>query len=151
LIAGVEIKRLVRHADDRGFLMEILRSDDPIFQQFGQTYVSLNYPGVVRAWHWHEQQDDYFCCVQGMIQVPLYDLRDDSPTHGELNEFFLGDNNPMVLRIPHGVAHGYKTVGVVPSLLLNFPTALFNPDNPDELRLPWDTDRIPYSWETRFH
>jgi dTDP-4-dehydrorhamnose 3,5-epimerase len=150
LIAGVEVKNLIRHTDDRGFLMEILRSDDPIFQQFGQAYVSLNYPGVIRAWHWHELQEDYFCCIRGMIQVPLYDLRQDSPTQGELNEFFLGEYNPIVLRIPRGVAHGYKTIGVVPSLLVNFPTEPFNQDRPDELRLPWNTERIPYNWETRF-
>ena len=150
MIVGVEVKHLVKRTDDRGFLMEVLRSDDPIFQQFGQAYVSLNYPGVVRAWHWHEHQDDCFCCIQGMIQVPLYDLRDDSPTHGELNEFFLGDHNPILLRIPRGVAHGYRTIGVVPSLLLNLPSEPFNRDKPDELRLPWDTDCIPYSWETRF-
>lgn len=150
MIAGVEVKPLVRHADDRGFLMEILRSDDPIFQQFGQAYVSLNYPGVIRAWHWHELQDDYFCCIQGMIQAPLFDMREDSPTRGELNEFFLGDHNPIVLRIPRGVAHGYKTIGVVPSLLLNLPTRPFDRDHPDEYRLPWNTEQISYSWETRF-
>lgn len=150
MIAGVEVKQLTKHADDRGFLMEILRADDPIFQQFGQTYVSLNYPGVIRAWHWHEHQDDYFCCIQGMVQVPLFDLREDSSTRGELNEFFLGDHNPIVLRIPRGVAHGYKTIGVMPSLLINFPSQPFSRDEPDEFRLPWNSERIPYSWETRF-
>jgi dTDP-4-dehydrorhamnose 3,5-epimerase len=150
LIAGVEVKTLVRHADDRGYLMEILRADDPIFSQFGQAYVSMNYPGVIRAWHWHEHQDDYFCVIQGMIQAALYDLREGSPTQGELNEFFLGDHNPILLKIPRGVAHGYKTLGVVPSLLLNFPTQPYCRERPDEHRLPWNTERIPYTWETRF-
>jgi dTDP-4-dehydrorhamnose 3,5-epimerase len=150
LIAGVQVKQLLKRVDDRGYLMEILRSDDPVFQQFGQVYISLNYPGVVRAWHWHEHQDDFFCCVQGMVQVPLYDMREDSPTYGELNEFFLGEQSPIVLRIPSGVAHGYKTLGVVPSLLLNFPSQLYDQENPDERRLPWNTGRIPYNWETRF-
>ncbi len=150
MIAGVEIKTLVKNADDRGYLMEILRADDPIFSQFGQAYVSMNYPGVVRAWHWHEDQDDYFCAIQGMIQVALYDLREDSPTYGELNEFFLGEHNPVLLKIPRGVAHGYKTLGVVPSLLLNFPTQPYRREAPDERRLPWNTERIPYTWETRF-
>ncbi len=150
VIAGVEIKQLHRHVDDRGYLMEILRADDPLFERFGQAYVSLNYPGVIRAWHWHEHQDDYFCCIQGTIQVPLFDLREDSPTHGELNEHFLGDYNPVVLRIPRGVAHGYKTIGVTPSLLINFPTEAFSREQPDEFRLPWNTERIPYQWETRF-
>lgn len=150
MIAGVEVKHLVKHADDRGYLMEILRADEPLFQKFGQVYVSMNYPGVVRAWHWHELQDDYFCCIQGMIRVPLYDLREDSPTYGQLAEFFLGENHAVLLKIPRGVAHGYKTLGIVPSLLLNFPTQPYNREQPDEYRLPWDTDRIPYSWEIRF-
>lgn len=150
MIDGVEVQRLVKRADDRGYLMEILRSDDAIFGQFGQLYVSMNYPGVVRAWHWHEHQEDFFCCVRGMIQVPLYDLREDSPTCGELNEFFMGEDNPILLRIPRGVAHGYKTLGVVPSLLVNIPTQPYNRSEPDEQRLPWDTERIPYNWQTRF-
>ncbi len=150
MIAGVEIKTLVKNADDRGYLMEILRADDPIFSRFGQAYVTMNYPGVVRAWHWHEHQDDYFCAIQGMIQVALYDLREDSPTYGELNEFFLGEHSPILLKIPRGVAHGYKTLGVVPSLLLNFPTQPYRREEPDERRLPWNTERIPYTWETRF-
>ena len=150
MIAGVEIKRLAKHADDRGYLMEILREDDPIFCRFGQVYVSMNYPGVVRAWHWHEHQDDHFCCVQGMIQVPLYDLREDSPSYGQLDEFFFGEHYPILLKIPRGVAHGYKTLGVVPSLLLNFPTQPYDREQPDEYRLPWNTERIPYNWETRF-
>ena len=150
MIAGVEVKPLVKHADDRGYLMEILRADDPIFRQFGQAYVAMNYPGVIRAWHWHEQQEDYFCAIQGMVQVPLYDLREGSPTHGELNEFFLGEHNLLLLKIPRGVAHGYKTLGASPSLLLNFPSLPYDPQHPDEYRLPWNTERIPYRWETRF-
>ncbi|MBN1483275.1 MAG: dTDP-4-dehydrorhamnose 3,5-epimerase family protein [Chloroflexia bacterium] len=150
MILGVETKQLLKHADDRGFLMEILRSDDAIMETFGQVYVSMNHPGVVRAWHWHEHQEDLFCCIQGMIQVPLYDMREDSPTYAELNEFFLGEHHPIVLRIPRGVAHGYKTIGVIPSLLLNFPSRPYNREQPDELRLAWNTEKIPYSWETRF-
>ncbi len=150
MIQGVEIKRLTRHADERGFLMELLRSDDPIFSKFGQCYVSMNYPGVVRAWHYHKQQDDYFVVVKGMVKVGLYDMRDGSPTHGEASELYLGDNNNIVLKIPAGVAHGYKTVGVEPSLLVNFPTELYNREEPDEHRLPWDTDQIPFNWDIAF-
>ncbi|GAF97908.1 unnamed protein product, partial [marine sediment metagenome] len=50
MIEGVEIKQLTKHADERGYLMELLRCDDAIFQKFGQAYVVLNYPGAVRAW-----------------------------------------------------------------------------------------------------
>jgi hypothetical protein len=97
LIEGVHLKPLVAHADERGYLMEMLRCDDPIFQKFGQAYVSLNYPGVIRAWHWHEKQTDYWVVVKGMVKAVLYDRRPDSPTHGMVNEFFLGRAQPRAV------------------------------------------------------
>ena len=149
LIEGVQVKRLMPNADERGFLMEILRCDDDIFEKFGQVYVSLNYPGVVRAWHYHRKQNDFFVVVKGMIKVALYDSREDSPTRGEVNEYFLGENNRVMLRIPVGVMHGYKTMGVEPSLLLNFPTEPYDRQQPDEYRLPWNTTEIPYDWSLK--
>ena len=150
MIQGVEIKQLARHADERGFLMELLRSDDAIFTKFGQCYVSMNYPGVIRAWHWHKKQDDFFVVMKGMIKVGLYDMREGSPTRGEVGEFYLGDNNNIMLKIPVGVVHGYRTVGTEPSLLINFPSEVYNPQEPDEYRLPWNTDQIPFDWDIQF-
>jgi dTDP-4-dehydrorhamnose 3,5-epimerase len=150
MIQGVEIKQLARHADERGFLMELLRSDESIFTKFGQCYVSMNYPGVIRAWHYHKKQDDFFVVVKGMIKVGLYDLREGSPTQGETAELYLGDNNSIMLKIPVGVVHGYKTVGTEPSLLINFPSEVYNPEEPDEYRLPWNTDQIPFDWDIQF-
>jgi dTDP-4-dehydrorhamnose 3,5-epimerase len=60
LIQGVQVKQLKWITDERGKLMEMLRSDDPIFQKFGQVYVTTCYPGVVKAWHYHKKQDDNF-------------------------------------------------------------------------------------------
>jgi dTDP-4-dehydrorhamnose 3,5-epimerase len=146
VIEGVEIKQLTRHGDERGYLMELLRCDDAIFSKFGQAYVSLNYPGVVRGWHYHKKQDDHFAVVKGMVKVALYDAREGSPTRGQVDEFFLGEHNNILLKIPVGVMHGYKTVGSEPSLLINFPSEPYDPQQPDEYRLPWDTDQIPYDW-----
>lgn len=150
MIQGIEIKQLKRHADERGYLMEMLREDDEIFEHFGQSYVSLNYPGVIRAWHYHKKQNDFWVCVKGMIKAVVYDSREDSPTYGEVNEFFMGDNNPILLKIPVGVMHGYKTVGVEPSLLVNFPTMPYNREDPDEYREPWNSEKIPYDWDIKF-
>ena len=65
VIEGVEIKKLTTFADERGALTEIVRNDDPFFVKFGQCYVSISYPGVIRAWHYHKKQTDYFCCIKG--------------------------------------------------------------------------------------
>lgn len=130
--------------------MELLRSDDEIFTTFGQCYVSLNYPGVIRAWHYHKKQEDFFVVVRGMCKVGLYDMREGSPTKGQAEAHYLGENNNIVLRIPIGVAHGYRTVGTEPSLLVNFPTQVYNPAEPDEHRIPWDSPEIPFNWEIEF-
>jgi len=150
MIEGVQIKQLKRNADERGFLMELVRSTDEFFTKFGQCYVSLNYPGVIRAWHYHRRQEDYFVVVQGMCKVGLYDMREGSPTRGQAEAHYLGDNNNIVLRIPIGVAHGYKTVGTQPSLLVNFPTEVYNADDPDEHRLPWDDPSISFNWDIEY-
>ncbi len=149
MIHGVAVKQLTVNVDERGSLMEILRADDEIFEKFGQAYVSLNYPGVIRAWHYHKKQTDYFCVVKGMVKVALYDAREGSPTYGEVNEFFIGERNNLLVKIPPGVYHGYKTIGVEPSLLINFPTEPYDRANPDEYRIPYNSPDIPYNWEIR--
>ncbi|MHB8833692.1 MAG: dTDP-4-dehydrorhamnose 3,5-epimerase family protein, partial [Desulfobacteria bacterium] len=110
MIDGVMVKQLRVLPDERGRLMEILREDDEIYMRFGQVYLTTGYPGVVKAWHYHKVQFDHFCVVKGMMKVALYDARDGSPTKGEVNEFFLGEHRPIVLRIPPLVYHGFKTI-----------------------------------------
>ncbi|HUV82202.1 MAG TPA: dTDP-4-dehydrorhamnose 3,5-epimerase, partial [archaeon] len=39
-IDGVNIKNLKVVPDERGWLMEILRCDDDIYEQFGQVYMT---------------------------------------------------------------------------------------------------------------
>lgn len=146
MIAGVEIKQLVRYADDRGYLAELLRADEPIFSGFGQANVTLTYPGVVKAWHYHKEQDDLWVCVKGMIRAAMYDMREGSPTYGQTQELYLGDHNPALVKIPVGVAHGYKVVGNEPALILYFVTTPYQRENPDEYRIPWDDPSIPFDW-----
>ena len=135
--------------DERGLLLEILRSDDPLFKKFGQVYLSMAYPGVAKAWHYHKLQTDHFCVVSGMAKVVLYDGRPKSPTYRLINEFFIGSLNPQLVVIPPFVMHGYKAIGSAPAYLINVPTELHNFSKPDEYRLPPDTKKIPYRWSRR--
>jgi dTDP-4-dehydrorhamnose 3,5-epimerase len=146
MIEGVKVKKLRLIPDERGYLMEILRSDWEEYETFGQVYVTTAYPGVVKAWHYHQLQTDHFTCVHGMAKVVLYDSREDSPTYREVNEFFIGHLNPCLVKIPPLVMHGFKSVGQDLALIVNVPTELYDYDEPDEYRLPYDTDEIPYDW-----
>ena len=146
LIDGVKVKPLRVIPDERGYLFEMLRSDDPLFQKFGQSYVTAIYPGVVKAWHYHKKQDDHFVCVHGMTKVVLYDDRPGSPTHGVVNEFFMGEKNNILLVIPKLVWHGMKGMATDTALIVNTPTEAYDPADPDEFRKPYDTPDIPYDW-----
>ena len=145
-IHGVKTKTLRVVPDERGWLMEILRADDgDLFEKFGQVYVSATYPGVIKAWHYHKQQVDHFACVAGMVKLVLVDTREDSPTNGAVNEFFLGTHNPMLVQVPNLVYHGWKCIGTEPALVVNVPTEPYRHGDPDEYRLdPHGT--LPYDW-----
>ena len=145
-IHGVRTKPLRVVPDERGWLMEILRVDDAeLFSKFGQVYVSATYPGVVKAWHYHTRQVDHFACIAGMVKLVLIDTREDSPTNGAVNEFFLGTQNPMLVQVPNLVYHGWKCISVEPSLVVNVPTEPYRYGDPDEYRLdPHGT--LPYDW-----
>lgn len=146
MIEGAKVKDLKVVPDERGLLMEMLRSDDPDFQRFGQVYLTMVYPGVVKAWHYHEKQTDHFVCVQGMAKVALYDGREDSATRGELNEFVIGWQRQRLLIIPPGVYHGFTAVGTEPACIVNVPTELYDYEHPDEHRRPHDDPEIGYDW-----
>jgi dTDP-4-dehydrorhamnose 3,5-epimerase len=149
-IDGVWVKDLAVIPDERGRLQEILRADDDGFKKFGQVYISTTYPGVVKAWHLHKVQEDNFCCVKGMVKLVLYDSRDNSPTKGTVTEYYLGEHNPVLVRVPAGVYHGWKCISPDESIVVNTPTEPYNREAPDEYRAPWDTPDIPYSWDIVF-
>jgi dTDP-4-dehydrorhamnose 3,5-epimerase len=149
-IDGVWVKQLRVIPDERGRLMEILRSDDDGFTRFGQAYLSTTYPGVVKAWHLHRVQDDNFCCVRGMVKLVLYDGREGSATRGTVSEFFIGDHNPLLIRVPAGVHHGWKCISESESLIINIPSEPYHAEAPDEYRVAWDSQEVPYSWDIEF-
>lgn len=151
MIEGVRVKNLVKHCDDRGFFAELVRDDEPeLLTKFGQASWSMSYPGVIKAFHYHEKQDDLWFFPSGNAQVVLYDLRDHSPTKGETNVYYLGEENPSMVLIPKGVAHGYRVLGQVPATIIYFTTESYDPNNPDEKRIAWDDPEIGFNWDTHF-
>ncbi len=146
MIDGVQLKPLRVVPDERGRLMEIVRCDDPLFTKFGQVYMTTTYPGVVKAWHFHKKQDDNATVVKGMLKMVLFDDRRGSPTRGEVNEFFLGVHNPMLVHVPRGVYHGWKCISLDEAIVVNLVTEAYDRNHPDEHRLPYDSKKIPYDW-----
>jgi len=144
MINGVVVKPLRRIADERGFIMHMLREDDPDFERFGEIYFSTAYPGSVKAWHLHKEMTLNYSVIVGMIKLVLYDDREGSSTRGELQEIFIGRENPQFVKIPPYVWNGFKGIGTEMAILANCATL---PHDPDEIirKSPLDPS-IPYDW-----
>ena len=147
MIEGVKIIPLKQIPDERGKIMHMLRADDSHFEKFGEIYFSVAYPGVIKGWHLHKVMTLNYAVVSGMIKLVIYDKRDNSPTRGELQEIFTGEDNYCLIRIPPGIVNGFKTDGVKPAIVANCAT---EPHDPTQMiRIDPFTPEIPYNWELK--
>ena len=145
MIDGVVLKSLETHRDERGFFREIVRVKDDFFEEgFGQWSHSLMYPGVIKAWHIHNKQTDWWYVCTGVLKIVLYDKRPKSATYRQSLEMMLGDGyEPSILKIPPGVAHGCKCMSG-PANLFYITSHTYDPE--DEGRIPHDDPEIGYDW-----
>jgi len=134
----VAVTELKRHVDDRGTLEEVLRCDDREFVKFGQVYVVQSRAvGTVRAFHRHEKLWDHFCIVAG---AALFQFVDDMVSAGSVPagtpyRITADAAKPVVLRVPPGVWHGWMSLEPN-TILLSIASEPYNPEEPDEERLP---------------
>ncbi len=145
MIEGVEIKKLVTSSDERGFFRELIRVSDPIFKEgFGQWSHTKTHAGAAKGWHVHQRQIDWWYVAIGTIKVALYDTRKDSPTFRCLDQLLMGeDHDAQILKIPPGVAHGYRVLEG-PMHLFYITSRIYDPS--DEGRIPHDDPSIGYDW-----
>ncbi len=145
MIEGVVAKQLTTHADERGFFREIIRVTDTFFGEgFGQLSHAVVYPGVAKAWHIHQRQVDWWYVAVGVMKVALHDTRAGSPTYRQTMELLMGDHQPATaLRIPPGVAHGYRCIQG-PAHMIYVTSIVY--EATDEGRIPHDDPAIGYDW-----
>lgn len=147
MIDGVLIHPLRKIPDERGTVMHMLKSTDPHFEKFGEIYFSTIYPGVIKGWHAHKTMVINYAVPAGMIKLVLYDARDGSPTKGEIQEIFMGEENYCLVRVPTGVVNGFKAVGNRMAIVANCATI---PHDPSEItRIDPFTPDIPYKWDVK--
>lgn len=146
-IEGVEINKLRTIPDERGMIYHMLRSDDEIFEKFGEIYFSNVYPGVVKAWHWHEKMILNYSVISGMIKMVLYDDRENSPTKGNLMELFIGEENRLLVKVPVKVWNGFKGIANKKAIVANCSTMAHDPD--EIKRKPFDSKDINYDWKLK--
>jgi len=162
MIEGVKIKELKVHQDvadkssagqemigeKRGYLMEVVRADEDLLKKFGQTVFTVAYKGMIKAFHWHQKQDDLWFVASGQARIVLYDKRKDSPTYKQTQVIYAGTDNYKLIVIPIGVVHGYQVLGDEPVLMFYHITETYNPNDPDEFRIPYDDPEIGFDWNS---
>ncbi|MEM7228444.1 MAG: hypothetical protein AAF432_06480 [Planctomycetota bacterium] len=127
--------------DDRGWsLMNLLTG---AMTERGQINFSMQYPQVVKAWHRHDHQTDFWCCLTGHLKTGVF-----RPTDGVAWVHVMGEKRPGVLVIPTPLWHGAACVGPTPAGLLYYVTNQYNPAQPDEHRRAWDSVR-GFPWEVQ--
>ena len=156
-IEGVTVKELTVHQDipdvvesvsEPGFLMEVLRDDDGLLKRFGQSTFTVAYKDTIKAFHWHERQDDLWFVASGKAVIVLHDLREASSTYGTTDTVTAGVDNYKLILIPVCVAHGYKVVSDEPVLLFYHTTESYDSVNPDENRIAYNDPNIGFKWES---
>jgi dTDP-4-dehydrorhamnose 3,5-epimerase len=144
MIDGVILTPLRQIFDERGKVMHMLREDSPVFLRFGEIYFSCTHPGVVKAWHLHKELTLNYAVIFGEIKFVLFDDRPESPTRGEIQEFFISPENYTLVTVPPRIWNGFKCVGTKTSIVANCATL---PHHPGEIkRRPPDDSQIPYCW-----
>jgi len=144
MIDGVVLTPLRQIFDERGKVMHMLREDSPVFSRFGEIYFSCTHPGVVKAWHLHKKMTLNYAVIYGEIKFVLFDDRANSPTRGEIQEFFISPENYMLVTVPPMIWNGFKGVGKQTAIVANCATL---PHTPEELERRSPSDPyIPYNW-----
>jgi dTDP-4-dehydrorhamnose 3,5-epimerase len=128
-------------ADDRGWsLMNLLSG---VMGPTGQINFSMQYPGVVKAWHRHDKQTDFWICLTGHLKAGVWRESDHAAWM-----LVMGEHRPGVLIIPPPLWHGVACVGPTTSGLLYYVTHTYDPQHPDEHRRAWDS--VPdFPWAVR--
>ncbi|HSB36101.1 MAG TPA: dTDP-4-dehydrorhamnose 3,5-epimerase family protein [Thermoanaerobaculia bacterium] len=158
-IEGVKVFRPARFVDDRGFFQEIYRAkaDHPGSEGLADFFrdvpvAQVNFTVVdaenhIKGLHYHlKQQDIWFCPHPYKAKFVLFDVRKGSPTFGKTQVVVAGDGLDLLVRIPEGVAHGYRPL-TNPCALVYLVTRTFDARDPDEYRIAWDHPAVRDLWE----
>lgn len=109
-------------------------------------FIQTNNPGVIDAYHWHNNQKELFFVISGLTQIVLYDQRNNSPTKGEYNEFILGDPIYPSLFIPEGVVHGYQVLRSNTNIIC-MHNGICDPNKLDKQSIR--SDGLSFRWERK--
>ena len=136
MIPGVEVVQLNRFCDDRGWLLKVLMRDQIAGDApFGEIYVTVAEPGVIKGQHYHRECTEWFCVVSGQANLLLVDL-----ASGERQIIAMGEGNMVRVKVPPLVVHGIQNTGTELTYLLAYADQPYDYNRPDTVPVSMDFD-----------
>ena len=120
-----KLKKIEKHTDERGWLVEILR-DDEIKEEIKQVYFSISKPGVIRGNHYHKHKVEWFSVVKGKAKLVLEDSESK-----KREELILSEDTPAIVKIPPNISHAIQNIGDDAMYLIVIVNEVFDPDDAD--------------------
>lgn len=146
IVEGVIVRKITQHRDERGYFAELMKKGEPGYHTIEQTSYSLTFPGVIKAFHYHDYYETW-SVLKGSAQIVIYDTRPDSTTKGVTQVIYTGEDTPFVVTLPPGVAHGYRVLGEGPVGMLYHAEEAYDPNRKDQIgNIPFDSKEINFDW-----
>jgi dTDP-4-dehydrorhamnose 3,5-epimerase len=117
-LEGLVVIELEPSTDERGWFARTFDAEElraaGIEMDVAQASASFNpRAGTLRGLHYQAEphaEQKIVRCTRGAIFDVAVDIRDDSPTRGRWFSTELGADDPRMLYIPPGFAHGFQTL-----------------------------------------
>ena len=145
-IKDLNLYKLTQIKDERGAVYHYLKSANPAFNGFGESYFSKVNPGIIKGWKLHKKVFQNFCVPFGEIKIVVYDCRINSKTYGGIDEIILDDcKNYNLLMMPPNLWYSFKCISNFSSILANIIDSPY--EILESINIPISSDLIPYNWE----
>jgi dTDP-4-dehydrorhamnose 3,5-epimerase len=116
-IPGLKLIHLNKFEDKRGSFTKVFNYDffieNELSTDFKESYYSISEKNVIRGMHFQIPPYEHTKLVylnQGSIVDVVLDIHKDSPTYGKYFSIELNTNNPVLIYISIGCAHGFLSL-----------------------------------------
>ena len=111
-----------RHVDDRGYLIELLKSE----QSQTQIFFSTTKPGITRGNHFHFNKVERFCVLKGEATIGMRRVGTV-----ESKSYLIKDTDNAVVDMPVLYTHNLTNTGDEELVCAFWTNEIFDKDNPD--------------------
>ncbi|MDG6962106.1 MAG: cupin domain-containing protein [Nitrososphaerota archaeon] len=122
----LRVRKLNVKKDNRGWLAELLRSEDTGAHQFGQIIVTTARTGQTKGNHYHLRKREWYCIVKGKGKLSVMNRKTR-----EIAELVMGEDNMVTVEIPIGTLHWITNTSEEEMVLIVYTDEPFKPEDPD--------------------